>query len=102
MHATLIFTAIAALLVVLGLIWIGARALRALRPGMAPMAGQPLAIRGVLHLDTRRKIYLVGCQERQVLLLIGGGNDVLLGWLPPEHVPQGQAPQGQAPQGHVP
>lgn len=80
-------TAVAALLVVLGLIGLGARAVRAHRRGTPSAAGQALVIRGVLALDARRRVYLITCEERRVLLLTGGGIDVVLGWLPPEHVP---------------
>lgn len=77
-------TAVAALLVVLGLIWVGAYALRAARQGVPGTTGHKLAIHAVLALDPRRRIYLIACEDRRVLLLTGGGADVVLGWLPPE------------------
>lgn len=77
-------TAIAALLVVLGLIWVGAYALRATRSAAPGTAGHKLTIHATLALDPKRRIYLIACENRRVLLLTGGGNDVVLGWLPPE------------------
>jgi flagellar protein FliO/FliZ len=79
--------ALAALLAVLGLIGLGARALRYLRPRLGlPLAGA-LTVQAVLPLDGRRRIYLIGCAGRRVLLLTGGAGDVVLGWLPPEAAP---------------
>lgn len=78
-------TAIAALLAVVALILLGARVLRATRPGLPRDGGQTLGIRGMLALDARRRVYLITCQNRQVLVLTGGGADVVLGWLPPDN-----------------
>lgn len=78
-------TAIAALLAVLALIWVTSRALRTLRPGLPCAGGQTLGISGVLALDARRRIYLIACQDRRVLVLTGGATDVVLGWLPPDN-----------------
>jgi len=41
----------------------------------------------VIALDSRRRLYLIECQGRRVLLLTGGGQDVVVGW-PDEHPPQ--------------
>ena len=40
-----------------------------------------LAIEQSLSLDPRRRLLLISCEGRQVLLLIGGPQDLLLGWL---------------------
>lgn len=77
-------TAVAALLVVLALIWGGACALRATRSSVPGATSQKLAIHAALALDPKRRIYLIACEDRHVLLLTGGGTDVVLGWLPPE------------------
>ena len=68
------FGALAALLVAL---WLGARALR----GRGP-TGRRLGIAEVIALDARRRLVLVRCDGREVLLLTGGGQDAVLGWLP--------------------
>jgi flagellar protein FliO/FliZ len=68
------FGALAALLVPL---WLGARAIR----GRGP-AGRRLSIAEVIALDARRRLVLVRCDGREVLLLTGGGQDAVLGWLP--------------------
>ena len=74
-------TAGAALLLVLGLILLLARLLRA--TGLAPQTkGQRLKLQEVLALDARRRLLILRCDGREVLLLTGGPQDLCLGWLP--------------------
>ncbi|MBV9250062.1 MAG: flagellar biosynthetic protein FliO [Acetobacteraceae bacterium] len=77
-------TAIAALSLVLALIWVGARLARA--GGFAARfgGGRELAVLETVSLDSRRRVHLVRCGQRRVLLLTGGGSDVVAGWLPQE------------------
>jgi flagellar protein FliO/FliZ len=70
----------AALGAVLVLLWLAARALRA--TGMAGRAGRRLAVQEVLPVDSRRRLLLVRCDGRELLLMTGGGADAVLGWLP--------------------
>lgn len=75
--------ALAALLGVLALIALLAWAARRLGLGAAgPRPGRRLALIEVLALDPRRRLVLVRCDGREALLLTGGGQDALLGWLP--------------------
>jgi flagellar protein FliO/FliZ len=70
-----------ALLFVLGLILLLARLLRA--TGLAPQTGgQRLKLQEVLALDGRRRVIILRCDGRDVLLLTGGAQDLCLGWLP--------------------
>jgi flagellar protein FliO/FliZ len=39
----------------------------------------------VLALDARRRVIILRCDGREVLLLTGGPQDVCLGWLPPRN-----------------
>lgn len=74
-------TAFGALAVVLGLVWLGARGVRAAglaRQGM----GRRLLLREALALDRTRRLHLVACDGRDLLLLTGGGADVMVAWLP--------------------
>lgn len=77
--------AVAALGAVLLLIWGAARALRA-----SPLAaggqrpGRRLRVEEVLALDPRRRLLLLRCDEREVLLVTGGAQDLVIGWLPPD------------------
>ena len=61
-------------------------ALRALRASMGaaakPSAGRRLSVRETLALDPRRRLVLVRCDGRDLLLLTGGEADLSLGWLP--------------------
>jgi flagellar protein FliO/FliZ len=77
-------TAGLALLFVLGLILLLARLLRA--TGLAPQAaGQRLKLQEVLALDARRRVIILRCDGREVVLLTGGPQDLCLGWLPPKN-----------------
>jgi len=74
-------TAFGALAVVLGLVWLGARGVRA--AGLArPGTGRRLQLREALALDRTRRLHLVACDGRDLLLLTGGGADVVVAWLP--------------------
>ncbi|MGI4941300.1 MAG: hypothetical protein ACRYHQ_12210 [Janthinobacterium lividum] len=74
-------TAFGALAVVLGLVWLGARGVRA--AGLArPGGGRRLQLREALALDRTRRLHLVACDGRDLLLLTGGGADVVVAWLP--------------------
>ena len=48
---------------------------------LAPL--RRLAVREVLPLDPKRRLVLVRCDDRELLLLTGGAGEVSLGWLPP-------------------
>lgn len=75
----------AALAGVLLLLWLAARGLRA--TGMAGRQGKRLTLQEVLAVDARRRLLLVRCDGREVLLLTGGGQDSVLGWLPAGDAP---------------
>ena len=85
--ATLL-TAVVSLGAVLGLILLAARAARfgglATRfPRNVPRnSARLLEVRDVLALDNRRSLHLVRCDGRDVLLLTGGPQDVVVGWMP--------------------
>lgn len=70
--------ALAAVLLMIALI---ARALRV--GGAKPRQGRRLAVQEVLALDPRRRLLLLRCDGREVLVLTGPGPDAVLGWLPP-------------------
>lgn len=76
-------TAAAALIAVLGLIWLIVRGVR--MAGLASPrvgAGRTIAIEEIVALDARRRLYLIRCSDRQVLLLTGGERDSVVGWVP--------------------
>jgi flagellar protein FliO/FliZ len=81
-------SALAALIAVLALIWLVGRAARFSGLARRPATGRSLVVQDVIALDVRRRLHLVQCDGRQVLLLTGGGQDVVVGWLdqarPPE------------------
>ena len=86
---TTLLTGIAALAAVLGLILLAARAARF--GGLATRVARPgpgvLTVRDVLHLDGSRCLHLVRCEGRHVLLLTGGPQDIVVGWIPEERAP---------------
>ena len=53
------------------------------RPGWPrPGAGRRSQQRETLALDRTRRLHLVACDGRDLLLLTGGATDVVVGWLP--------------------
>ena len=84
MTPTSLLAALLALLGVVGLILLARRA-AVLLPGLArlPGAAGPLRLEQALALDARRRLLLVRCGGKKVLLLTGGGQDLVVGWLDP-------------------
>ncbi|HET6195021.1 MAG TPA: hypothetical protein VFE12_04680 [Acetobacteraceae bacterium] len=78
-----ILSALAALLAVLALIWVAARVARLSGVARRPAAAGLLQVQDVLVLDARRRLHLVRCDDRRVLVLTGGAQDVVVGWLDP-------------------
>ena len=78
-----------ALVGVLGLILLGRRAAMLL-PGLIRMqpAQGPLRLEQALALDARRRLLLVRCGHRRVLLLTGPAQDTVVGWLDPADGPE--------------
>jgi flagellar protein FliO/FliZ len=76
-----IITAAGALLIVLVLLALGARLIRTGVWSGHPRTGKLLTIQETVALDTRRRLHLVQCGQRQVLLLTGGTQDVVVGWI---------------------
>ncbi len=76
--------ALAALGAVVLLAFAALRALRAAAPGAAIPGGRRrrLAVQEVLPLDPKRRLVLVRCDGRDLLLLTSGAGEVSLGWLP--------------------
>lgn len=73
----------AALATVLALVWTAQRIVRmagyaATRPdnGVSRMA-----LVQALPLDPRRRLHLIRCDDRHVLLLTGGNSDTVVGWI---------------------
>ena len=67
----------------LALIWLAGRVARFGGMARRPAAGGLLAVQDVLALDARRRLHLITCDERRVLLLTGGAQDIVVGWLEP-------------------
>ena len=84
-----ILTAGAALGAVLGIILLAGRGARFVRM-TRPQAGRRLTLREALALDRTRRLLLVSCDRRDLLLLTGGGADQVVGWLP---MPPPQQPE---------
>ena len=77
-----ILSTVAALAVVLAFILLSGRALRLTRLGRKPQgAAGRLALVDALALDPRRRVVLLRCDGRHVLLLTGQ-QDHVLGWMP--------------------
>ena len=83
-HATWLQAGLA-LAAVLLLLWLAARGLRA--SGVATRGGRRLVVQEVLAIDARRRLLLVRCDGRDLLLLTGGAQDAVVGWLPVGEAP---------------
>ncbi len=81
-----VLTVAVTLVAVLALIWLAGRAARFGGLARRPASGRLLSVQDVIALDLRRRLYLIECQDKRVLLLTGGGQDVVVGWLS-EHPP---------------
>lgn len=46
-----------------------------------PRPGRILVLRESIAIDPRRRVHLVQCGQRQVVLLTGGGQDLVIGWM---------------------
>ncbi len=75
-------TGIAALAAVLAIVVLGGRAVRLAgwRPGVGP--ARRLRLVEAIAVDQRRRLHLLSCDGREVLVMTGGPADVTLGWLP--------------------
>ena len=82
---------IPALAAVLTLIWLaqvlyrfGSRSGWLKLPAVGVTPGLPrLALVQALPIDAKRRLHLVRCDSGHVLLLTGGSQDLMLGWVPP-------------------
>lgn len=73
-------TAAGALAVVVGLVLLAGRLAR--RVGFASSGTGRLRVEEALALDARRRLLIVRCDGRALLLLTGGPQDQVVGWLP--------------------
>jgi len=90
-------TAAAALAVVLALVWAGARLARMTNLAPRPAGTRLLTLRDTLALDSRRRLLVVRCGAQDVVLLTGGSQDVVVGWLRQSAETAGLVPDGDAP-----
>lgn len=78
---TSILTAAGALAAVLALIWLAGQLARFGGIAQRATGSRVLVVQDTLLLDQRRRLYLISCEQRRVLLLVGGAQDVVIGWL---------------------
>jgi flagellar protein FliO/FliZ len=81
MNGSSILLVVAALVGVLSLIGIAARFLQSGVWRQRAVAGRTLQLKETLALDPRRRLHLVQCGDRRMVLLTGGAEDVFIGWL---------------------
>jgi hypothetical protein len=92
LSANPVFATLLALSVTLGLIWLAARLviwggkrfpLRGLMVPGQPGAGTAFLIDSITPIAPRRKVVVLRYGEHRLAVLVGGPQDVSLGWLPP-------------------
>lgn len=74
-------TAIGVLAGVVGLVLVIGRLASRFSFHTTTKAGRTLFLRESIALDPRRRVHLLQCGNRQVVLLTGGSQDVLVGWI---------------------
>jgi flagellar protein FliO/FliZ len=70
-----------ALIGVLALIGLLARLLQFTGWRAAPQTGRSLIVRETVALDPRRRLHLIECADRRVIVLTGGSQDLVVGWV---------------------
>jgi flagellar protein FliO/FliZ len=73
---------LAALAAVVGLIWLVKRLARG-RFGLVQGGAGRMRVAEILALDPRRRLHMIECDGQAVLVLTGGPQDLMLGWVPP-------------------
>ena len=81
MTTATILLVVGVLVGVLALIGAAAKLLQFTGWRTQPHAGRTLVLRESIALDPRRRVHLVQCGQRQVVLLTGGGQDLVVGWV---------------------
>lgn len=81
MTAQSVLLVIGALIGVLALIGAATRLFQFTLWRSQPRPGRTLILCESIALDPRRRIHLVQCGQRQVVLLTGGGQDLVIGWM---------------------
>jgi flagellar protein FliO/FliZ len=81
MTAQSLVLVLGALIGVLALIGITARLFQVSPWRPTPPPGRTLVLRETIPLDPRRRLHLVQCGQRQVVLLTGAGQDIVVGWM---------------------
>ncbi|HEY0181464.1 MAG TPA: hypothetical protein VGC09_01540 [Rhodopila sp.] len=76
-----IMLVIAVLVGVIALIGAAAKLLQFTGWRVQPRSGRTLILRESIALDARRRVHLVQCGRQQVVLLTGGGQDLVIGWM---------------------
>lgn len=93
--STALLPALATLAAVVALILLAGRAARltgfARSAALRGYAGRPqrLLLQDSLAIDRARRVHLLRCDGRDILLLTGGTTDVVIGWVPAQ--PDGAA-----------
>jgi flagellar protein FliO/FliZ len=77
---TSLITVVLALAGVLAVLVLALRGIRA--AGLVRGGVRRLAIQEAVALDGRRRVVLLRCDGRDLLLLTGGADDTVIGWLP--------------------
>lgn len=81
MSTTPIISAMAILAGIVGLVLLTGRIASRLPLNTKIGAGRTLVLRESIALDPRRRVHLLQCGQRQFVLLTGGSQDVVVGWM---------------------
>jgi flagellar protein FliO/FliZ len=59
--------------------------------------GRRLSVIEITAIDPRRRLVLARCDQAEVLLLVGGSSETVIGWLPPRATPPAVPPAAESP-----
>ena len=74
-------TAVGSLVGILAMIGLAARLWQTKFMHRQATNNRTMVLRETVALDPRRRLHLVQCGERQVVLLVGGAQDIVVGWM---------------------
>ncbi len=76
-----ILSALGILAGIVGLVLLAGRVASRLHLTAKVGVGRTLVLRESIALDPRRRVHLLQCGQRQVVLLTGGSQDIVIGWM---------------------
>jgi flagellar protein FliO/FliZ len=81
MNSTSVLFTLSVLAAVVGLVVLAGRLAMRFSFRSHPAGGRLLVLRESVALDTKRRVHLLQCGDRNVVVLTGGSQDLVVGWI---------------------